>query len=481
MKHLGTTGRRFSCIAMSMLVILSACSSANTQSNTATDSTDVPVDVELPRESEITDVTSTDSEITDVTTVSLSVLDVSPEFEIYGQWWLVPNSTLVARGTLVGVEGEFSKGSDQVEIWSLEVQNVVLGEFAGKELRIARTAPKDADIDIAWAKGQEGIFFLVPLRLSVDTWSPELWVAKFGSLGVLTSDLDRWQAALPSASGALGEMWRSGIDQSDVARTLYTEVVVEGTVQSFSDVVTIFGQEFVDVELSGVERLWSPPISDEVIAEAGLDPSLTADDVGQIRLTSEQAALVPIGSTAVFFLGFGSFQGQLPAALIPYGGLAGIETERSEADDRIARLDGALADRDPWIIGRQTSARSLIQPVFDEFGRIPLPEQYEPSDAGTSFDEERALFNSPLRISFEGGVVEFSKWFFVLLDGTATVTVYDPEGQIVLQGSAEGEESVMSENAAGDFIFTKDGAIVAQLTSEEFALGVGEAYEVLYK
>ncbi|MGB5731018.1 MAG: hypothetical protein WBN24_05345 [Acidimicrobiia bacterium] len=402
------------------------------------------------------------------TTIGSSVIDDLPGVDRYGSWWLVPESTLVVRGVLKGTSRTLDDGRAIKDIWVVEEPTIVLGDYVGDRIEVAA----DSKDDPLWHEGLEAIFFLVPLRLSRDTASPELWVPRLGSNGVVTSELDKWQAALPAAEEGLGNRWladHSSLD--DTAIALYSELVVSGTVEAIGDVVDVLGAKYVAAELKNVALDWMPMTVDGEEQGDATQPSESMT----VQMTEAQSKLVSPGSAATFFLAWTDFKGQLDASFLPIGGLRGVETDRAATSLRIDEMDSLRSTRDARITAGRSETERVLEAALTAHGRIPIGPHPDES-AIVAPSSNRELYHTPLLIVQDGMTVEFDRWFFSLLDGQATVTVTDDSGQVILSGLVEGPASVVRETESGDLqLLDSDDTVVATVTQEELAAAISGA------
>ena len=398
-------------------------------------------------------------------------------FDEFGAWWLVPDSTLVVRGRLTGIQDRYHRGRTAKDIWELEVTSVILGEAPGSALLVSHFSAEASASGAfgwhrVWSVGDEGIFFLVPLILGPGIASPDVWVAQTGSSGVLIDDLDRWEAALPRAGPVLGAWWApSRLDLDPVAAALRTELVVEGTIEPGPQVGEIFGWRFVDVTLSDVRVVWEPELLAEEAEEAGQPVPIGSDLT--VRVPEGAASALAVGSRVTFQLTTGSMAG-IDAAWVPVGGPEGVFTSETAIAALVGQLDSRRAERDSRIISIREANTAALRPLLAELGRIPLPFEEEPEPQPDLF----TIYRSPLVIEQAETTITFDKWFFTLLDGTAVVTVVAADGSLLAQGHVEGQDAIMRElpDASFEFIDT-NGQVVATITQDELSQAALAALE----
>ncbi|MEX0864494.1 MAG: hypothetical protein WD269_06410 [Acidimicrobiia bacterium] len=393
------------------------------------------------------------------------------EGEVYvelGGWWLVPHANLVVRGRFAGIVDRYEIGDTGKEIWALDVIDVLLGSTNGSAtLMVAHVAFDETaaglhENQLPWARGDEGIFFLVPVFGSDAV--PDLYVASHGSIGVITEDLEHWSAHLPRAREALATLtFFSAPEATELVLARQTEVIAEGTVATISPPGEVLGWDYLRIHLGGVTEVWSP--GPEPPPEEGVPPPLpseldfivSADGEGvvsegdRLRVMLRTAALPePVGPT---WLVVGGWNGFLDS---------GVSPEVLASD-----MDRVLAGRGDYFREARERALEILRPIAADAGRIPLISDpvpvVEPVDM-------TPLYRSPLTIEKDGVVIVFDRWFFALLDGMAQVTVTTTDGRLLTGGPVEGPYAIMRELPDSSFEFVnEDGDVVATLTQSELS------------
>lgn len=153
---------------------------------------------------------------------------------------------------------------------------------------------------------------------------------------------------------------------------------------------------------------------------------------------------------------------------------------------------GLMWDNDDVpVLERRARAVETLMPLYSLYGRMPLstedPSAWDyseqdtgvPPEPGTSTEgsETTDLAETPLVVELEDRTVVFSNWFFMLLDGTATVRVLGSDGEVLVEGPVVGESAVMREVGVdgGDFEFFDGATVVAFMTQEELMAAIRSA------
>ncbi|MCI0425606.1 MAG: hypothetical protein L0Z47_07125 [Actinobacteria bacterium] len=380
-------------------------------------------------------------------------------------------SRLVVRGELVGTEGRFTFGGPEKDIWSLRVDEVLLGEADADVLRVAHFTTEAIEAgglenQKTWKVGDVGIFFLTHQFGSgiLD----DLYVATTGSGGVIYDNLDHWGSHLPRAEGVLGSM--SILSPPSLTPFLHaeqTELVVDARVDEVGSPQEVLDWSYRNVTLSVERVVWSewansgegspPPPSEELTLVVSA-PTAQSLHVGEdLRVMVRLATLPdPVGATWVLA-----------------GGAEGIVDSDIPPDEVAAEIDSLLSQQDDWVLSSRSYALAELRPIAAEAGRIPLISDLPPQPAAIDYGD---LYNSPLVIVQDDLTITFDKWFFALLDGTARVAVTGADGSLLAEGPAEGPDSIMLQEEDGSFqILDSEGSVVAALSLEELSTAASSA------
>lgn len=409
---------------------------------------------------------------TTTTADGLSVVDLDPMYSELGGWWLVPQVDLVLRGHLTEIVDRYQVGGNAMDIWELKVDEVLLGQ-SGSTVRVARYPSAEIaaglyDDQLPWSPGDEGIFFLTPAFGSDAV--PDLHVAIMGSIGVVTSDLDYWSSQIPRANEALGLSLRSAQERADVVIAVRTELVVEGVVESVSTAKDLLGWGYLKVDLSDVIEVWAPTVN---APEEGVPPSMLPQLSFIVGLDSDVS--IASGDRVRVMLRDVILPDPVGSTWLAVHGSRGLLDPVASAEELVRELDQIRAMRDELINEWKAKALEVLRPIVADAGRIPLVSDPEPVIEPL---DPAPLYRSPLSIQKDGIEIIFDRWFFVVLDGMAQVTVRSSTGEVLAEGPVEGSQAIMRELPDNSFEFVNDeGEVVATLSQAELSEAAMLAYQ----
>lgn len=173
--------------------------------------------------------------------------------------------------------------------------------------------------------------------------------------------------------------------------------------------------------------------------------------------------------------GLRAFVGVLGLACVMLLAACGTPVEAGEAPTTTraptpTTITAFVASTTTSTVPPETTTTSFVDPSELDTAITPEPTALE----GPPELDDTYYANTPLVVELADRTIVFSNWFFVLLDGTATVTVLGPDGAVLLEGPAEGPNAVMREVGVdgGDFEFFDGDKIVAFMTQEEFSAAI---------
>lgn len=457
-------------LACGSLVACSAVSDPTTSSGPEVGSSTTSVSPPVVDGGAIATTTSTTLSDSPGTMGAVSVFD-APEFHEYGAWWLIPNATLVVRGTLgEPVDSIVAPGAGgTLEVWDLSVDETLLGVAPGSDLHVGRSVVDDSTL---WRPGLSGIFALVPLPIG-STVSGSYWILPFGSGGVITDDLDSVATAFREASPALGVIWvPNHVDTDAVVSALNTDAVVEATVSSIADAGSSLDVRLSRVALTDVETVWLPHLSGY---ELGTDVVDESADFSEIQLPTEWLEGAGVGSRLRLYLTIRPFPGRSEAAWTPVDAEFGIRTASAGGTDVESEMDALTAQREGRLVDLRVSAEASLQAPFSEYGRIPL---HDDSNAAPQSPDLSLVQRQPLIADSDGVTVVFDNWFMVLFDPSANVEVLDDAGHTLAEGPIMGEGAIVRNAPDGSIeILGPDGTVVATVTQDELRAAMDRAIQ----
>src|SRR5690606_12520735 len=123
------------------------------------------------------------------------------------------------------------------------------------------------------------------------------------------------------------------------------------------------------------------------------------------------------------------------------------EQFRSDFNQLWNQTDGRIA-------ALREHAFAALRPLAEAYGRIPLvsddhTQEVAEGDPEASEPDLTPLFRSPLVIQQGSLTITFTPWPATLVDGTGIVEVRAADATLLLEGSFEGDASIMTSTDDG--------------------------------